>query len=71
MSDHHYQSFVIETFELGANLWNARVRRRNEKPFIADGIALRHLHVGYSWPSSDEALDDARGFVDRVVSRLS
>lgn len=71
MSDHQYQSFVIETFELGANLWNARVRRYDDEPFIADGISLRHLHVGYSWPSADEALHDARSFVDRVVTRLS
>ena len=66
MTDHRHGHFIIETFELGPNLWNARVRRFDHAQFRYGNITLRHLYVGHSWPSAEQALEDARHFVDRM-----
>jgi len=67
MAEHTYRDFTIETFELGRDQWHARVRRRDSEAFVLDGIHLRDLDVGFSWPTSDIAFQDACRFIDRMA----
>jgi hypothetical protein len=69
MAEHHYLGFVVETFEVGRNLWHARVRRSDRTSFVIDGVILHDLDVGIAWPLADSAFQDACGFIDRMIGR--
>jgi hypothetical protein len=69
MAEHHYLGFIVETFEVGRNLWHARVRRSDRTSFVIDGVILHDLDVGIAWPSADSAFQDACEFIDRMMRR--
>jgi hypothetical protein len=65
-----YQDFEIETFELGRGQWHACFRPIDRsKPVMIDGTAFGVVNVGVAWPTSEAALLDARGFIDRMLKR--
>ena len=65
---HFYRDFTVETFEVGADQWYARVRRRDKAGFVLDSLHLRHLDVGTAWPTAEDAINDACRFIDRMAN---
>jgi hypothetical protein len=61
--------FGIESFEVGRGLWHARIRRANHEPLIINGVAFRHLEVGFAWPDRTAAINDAKAHIDRFGPR--
>jgi len=67
MAQHTYRDFAVETFEMGRDQWQGRVRRSDREAFVLDGVHLRDLDVGIAWPTSDDAFKDACRFIDRMA----
>ena len=67
MAEHTYRDFTVETFEVGRDQWQARIRRSDRESFVIDGVILHDLDVGFSWPTSDIAFQDACRFIDRMI----
>jgi len=59
--------FQVETFEMGTDLWHARVLRCDHQPVIFDGELFEFLHIGMSWPNAQAAHEDAKSFIDRMI----
>ena len=55
-----YDGFNIESFEAGAGLWHARIRRADQKPVVIDGVVFSSLEVGFAWSNPDAAVTDAK-----------
>jgi hypothetical protein len=66
-----YREFQIETFEMGRGLWHARAHRTDGRPIFLDGTEFSELHVGFSWPTVEQALVDAEEFLNRISGRLT
>jgi hypothetical protein len=65
-----YGSFAIETLEIGRALWHARLRRADHQPIAIDGVAFKQLDLGFAWPTSEAATDDAKIYIDGMTARL-
>jgi hypothetical protein len=66
-----YNGFNIESFEAGAGLWHARVRRADRKPVVIDGVAFASLEVGFAWSDPDAAVTDAKSRIDQLERRCA
>jgi hypothetical protein len=66
-----YDSFMIESFEVGKGLWHARVRREDQKPVRIDGVLFSALEVGFAWPNPDAAIADAKTHIDLLKPRFT
>lgn len=64
-----YDGYDIESFEAGKDLWHARIRRADLKPFLIDGALFPKVEVGFAWPSQDAAIADAKHHIDRCKDR--
>ena len=61
-----YDGFNIESFEAGAGLWHARIRRADLKPVNIDGVSFSILEIGFAWSDPDTAIADARAQIDQL-----
>jgi hypothetical protein len=64
--DSDHDGFQIEPFEAGSGLWHARIRRRDRKPVIIDGVLFSALEVGFAWSDAQAAIADAKTQIDRL-----
>lgn len=64
-----YDCFDIESFEAGRGQWHARIRRTDRQPVVIDGIAFAVLDVGFAWNDPEQAIEDAKGHIDRFGLR--
>ena len=62
----NHDGFTIECFEVGKNLWHARISRADQEPVAIDGVSFASLEVGFAWSDPDAALADARVQIDRL-----
>jgi hypothetical protein len=62
----NHAGFTIECFEVGKDLWHARIRRADQEPVAIDGVAFASLEVGFAWSDPDAALADARVQIGRL-----
>ena len=65
----HYDGFDIESFEVGRDLWHARIRRADLKPVVIDGVSFPVLELGFAWPNADAAITDAISHIDHFGQR--
>ena len=66
-----YDGFNIESFEAGAGLWHARIRRADLKPVVIDGVVFSSLEVGFAWSNPDAAVTDAKSQIDHLKRRCA
>jgi hypothetical protein len=66
-----YDGFNIESFEAGAGLWHARIRRADLKPVDIDGVVFSSLEVGFAWSNPDAAVTDAKSQIDHLKRRCA
>ena len=64
-----YDGFDIESFEVGRNLWHARIRRADLQPVVIDGVSFPVLELGFAWPDADAAVADAKSYIDHLGER--
>jgi hypothetical protein len=64
-----YDGFDIESFEVGRDLWHARIRRADMKPVVIDGVSFATLELGFAWPNADAAITDAMSHIDHFGQR--
>ena len=64
-----YDGFNIESFEAGAGLWHARIRRSDLAPVVIDGVVFSALEVGFAWSDPDAAVTDAKFQIDQLKRR--
>jgi hypothetical protein len=62
----NHDGFTIECFEVGKDLWHARIRRADQEPVAIDGVCFASLEVGFAWSDPDAALADAKVQIDRL-----
>lgn len=60
------EDYEIETFEMGRDLWHARLRRLDRLPISIDGVAFDILNVGVAWPTAQAAAADALQLIKRM-----
>jgi hypothetical protein len=65
-----YLDFDIQTFELGHNLWHASITRTDSRPIVLQSFPFQKMEVGFAWPTPIAALEDAKQFIDRLLTRL-
>jgi hypothetical protein len=66
---HLYDGFDIESFEVGQNLWHARIRRADLQPVMIDDVSFPVLELGFAWPNADAAINDAMSHIDHFGQR--
>jgi hypothetical protein len=64
-----HDGFEIESFEAGAGLWHARIRRADMQPVIIDGVSFAALEVGFAWADPAAAIADAKVQIERLKLR--
>ena len=64
-----YNGFDIESFEAGAGLWHARIKRADREPVVIDGMPFAALEVGIAWSDPENAIAHAKQHIDRFKQR--
>ena len=62
----NHDGFTIECFEVGKNLWHARISRADQEPVAIDGVSFASLEVGFAWSDPDTAIADAKAQIDQL-----